>query len=451
MVREVEVVFEAPEPTLLHPNPPGEKDLLVIEDGLARHVSNTEGLEEPSWSAVVWVDEALSEPATVFAATLALAQQASRLGRLGSVEVVVAHPEPEIVAAATREPRRLEQVLADLAGRARLERDRAADRPWEHSGVSSRPDTPTLRRQLDRLLVHLAGRRDPGPRLLFLVADGFLVTPRENQAFETGAADPAAGERAAAVQEAGRLLAAYGWTVAALPLRREEPGQEHREPSDVDRFRINSGWSDKSSSVPPVIGVGRTKDSNLNWDGALRALVQPDLSPLRALSDATAGTLVAQDALLPAALDRLGERRHLFYQTQLPMDGRLRPVEVRLSDGTLLRSRRWVKASTPEAMTEARLRLLLAGERLPESLPLTIERAAGTLKLTIAPFSAPDPAASGPVRISLACSGAVRHETAPGIEAPDKGWIHTLSPPCTPTAVLVEDLARERWRAVRID
>lgn len=32
-VREVELVFEAPEPTLLHPFPPDEDDLVVIEDG----------------------------------------------------------------------------------------------------------------------------------------------------------------------------------------------------------------------------------------------------------------------------------------------------------------------------------------------------------------------------------------------------------------------------------
>ena len=468
-VREVELVFEAPPLTLLHPFPPNEDDLLVIEDGVPRPVIKAGTVDDPTtrttlrregfdfapWSAVVWVDEALAEPETVFAATLALAQQASRLAELGSVEVVVADPEPEIQAAATREIRRLQQVLADLAGKARVERDRAAARPVEHSGVSSRPDSATLRRQLDRLVVHLAGRRDPGPRLLFLVADGFGVTPYESKAFETGAADPAAGERAAVVQDAARMLAAYGWVTIALPLRREGPGVKHRSSSDVDRFRAHTGnWGNSNNSVPPVLAPNRPRDSNLDWEGALRALVQPDLSPLRALSDTTAGTLVAQDALLPAALDKLGERWHLYYQTQMPVDGQVRPVEVRLRNGTPLRSRRWVRSSTPEGLTEARLRLLLAGESLPESLPLTVESTAGGLKLTIAPFSSPDPVTPGPVRISLSCEGPageqLRHETAPGIEAPDKGWSHTLAPPCSPTAVLVEDLARERWRAAPV-
>lgn len=448
-VREVELVFEIPEPTLLHPLPPEEDDLLVVEDGMVRPVTNAGSVEQPAWRSVIWIDEALSGPETVFVATLALAQQSSRLVGMGSVEVVLAGPKPEIEVPATREPLRLRQALSDIAGQARVERDRAATRPEERSGVSSRPDSATLRRQLDRLLVHLAGRRDPGPRLLFLVADGFVVTPRESKAFESGTPDAAAGERAAVIQDAARLLAAYGWTTVALPLRKEEPGEEHRSSSDVDRFRVNTGdWGDNNPSVPPVIAPRPPKSSNLNWEGALRALMEPDLSPLRALTDTTAGTLVAQDSLLPAALDRLGDRWHLYYQTQLPADGQLRPVEIRLRNGTPLRSRRWVRSSTPEGLAEARLRLLMAGERLPETLPLTVERTQGGLKLTIAPFTSPGPVVAGPIRISLIQDGQVRHETAPGIEAPAKGWTHTIAG--LADALLVEDLARERWRAITI-
>jgi hypothetical protein len=60
----------------------------------------------------------------------------------------------------------------------------------------------------------------------------------------------------------------------------------------------------------------------------------------------------------------------------------------------------------------------------------------------------------GPVRIStVQADGIIRHELAPGIEAPGispgGGWSHAL-PEGQPLAVLVEDLARERWSAVRI-
>ena len=121
-VREVELVFEAPELTLLHPFPPDEDNLLVIEDGQVRPVVKAGSVDDPEtrttlkregfdvapWNAVVWIDEALAEPGTVFVATLALARQASRLARLGSVEVVVADPDPEVRVATTRETRRLE-------------------------------------------------------------------------------------------------------------------------------------------------------------------------------------------------------------------------------------------------------------------------------------------------------------------------------------------------------
>ncbi|MES1241111.1 MAG: hypothetical protein ABUT39_05780, partial [Acidobacteriota bacterium] len=180
----------------------------------------------------------------------------------------------------------------------------------------------------------------------------------------------------------------------------------------------------------------------------IEAQIQPDLSPLRALVGPTAGILASAEVLLPSTLETLGNRWHLYYQTQMPADGRLRPVEVRLRNGTPVRARRWVRSSTPEGVAEARLRRLLAGDPLPGNLPLRIE--AG--RLVVGAFSAPEPAVPGPVRISVAyADGTIRHELAPGIDAPglspDGGWSHAL--PDGAVAVLVEDLARERWSAVR--
>ncbi|MES1243446.1 MAG: hypothetical protein ABUT39_17685, partial [Acidobacteriota bacterium] len=115
-VREVELVFELP-----NRSSPDRDDLDVVEDGLIRPVTKVGSLEDSTvrspWTAVVWVDEALASPATVFGSTLGLAKEAAALAGLGSVEVVVADPEPEILAGATREPKRVEQVLADVAGK----------------------------------------------------------------------------------------------------------------------------------------------------------------------------------------------------------------------------------------------------------------------------------------------------------------------------------------------
>lgn len=450
LVREAELVFELPDLPTLRTWSFGADALLVVEDGKVRPITKV-GALEGDLSAVVWVDEALAHPQTVFSSTLALARQAAALARLGPVEVIVADPEPRVELAANREPRRLQQVLADLAGQARVERDEAASRPLERSGASSRPDAATLRRQLDRLLVHLAERREPGPRVLFLVADGFAVSPAESRAFETGNADAGSGERAAVLLETARLLAAYGWITVALPIRQEDLGRPDRGSSEADRFRDNHGtWSDTSNSVPPSLRSRGPKDSKLLWEGVLDAMIQPDLSPLRAFVDATAGMLVPSAELLPSTLTALGGRWHLYYQTQTPVDGRLRPIEIRLRDGSTIRSRRWVRASTPEGVAEARLRRRLAGERPPETLPLRADASESGLRLSVGPFSAPDPAVPGPVRVSTVYAGengalTFRHEMAPAVETPGAGWSHGLAVNGRPLAVLVEDLGRERW------
>jgi hypothetical protein len=439
-VREVELVFELPSRAA-----PDPEDLTVVEDGLIRPVTKVGSMEDGTvrspWTAVVWVDRILASPRTVFASTLALAKQAAGLARLGSVEIVVADSAPEILAGATREPKRLEQVLADIAGKARVERDRAEAFPAPRVG----PDADTLRHQLDRLLVQLAGRRDSGPRVLFLVADGFNVTPGEMKAFETSGSS-SDSPRAQAILDTARLLAAYGWVTVALPIRQQDAGREDRSVNEGDRFRYNhGGWGPANNSVPPMIPPKAPKDTKLKWPAVIDAQIQPDLSPLRALTGPTAGILASADVLLPSTLETLGNRWHLYYQTQMPADGRLRPVEVRTRNGSPVRTRRWVRSATPEGIAEARLRRLLAGDSLPQGLPLRIE--AG--RLIVDAFSAPEPAVPGPVRISIAgADGTIRHELAPGVESSDKGWSHGLDG--KPLAVLVEDLARERWSAVRI-
>ena len=458
LVREAELIFEIPALSPLRTWTMGPENLLVIEDGKSRTITKVDTLQG-GMTAVVWVDEALAQPETVFIATLALAQQAAALARLGTVEVVVASPEARVELASSREPRRLKGVLTDIAGEARVERDRSASlasRPLERSGLSSHPDAATLRRQLDRLLVYLAERRDQGPRLLFLVADGFAVSPEESKAYETGTPDPAAGQRAAILLEASRLLAAYGWVTVALPMRKEDLGRQDRTADEIDQFRDNHGtWSDHSNSVPPTVRSRGPRPSKLRWKGVVDALLEMSLTPLQALVETTAGTLVTHPEVLPSALDGLGARWHLYYQTQTPADGKMRPVEIRMRDGTPLRSRRWVRASTPEGIAEARLRQLLAGERLPETLPLQVEAAESGLRLNVGPFSAPDPAVPGAVRVSTVHAGengalVFRHELAPALESAGRGWSHNLRSDSRPLAVLVEDLARERWRAVPV-
>ena len=258
------------------------------------------------------------------------------------------------------------------------------------------------------------------------------------------------GPRAEAILGTARLLAAYGWVTVVLPIHQKDAGPEDRSTNESERFRYNhGGWGSTNNSVPPMIPPKAPKDTKLKWPAVIDAQIQPDLSPLRALIGPTAGMLVPADALLSSTLETLGGRWHLYYQTQMPADGRLRPVEVRTRNGSPVRTRRWIRSSTPEGIAEARLRRVLAGDTMPEGLPLRVE--AG--RITVAPFAAPEPAVPGPVRISIAgADGTIRHELVPGIESPDKEWSHALpegSNPLAVSAILVEDLARERWSAVR--
>jgi hypothetical protein len=79
-------------------------ELSVAEDGAARRVLSVGPVPaETPWRVVIWVDRVLSGSRTVRGAAGALAAQAPALVALGTVEVVVAEPEPRVVLAPTRD------------------------------------------------------------------------------------------------------------------------------------------------------------------------------------------------------------------------------------------------------------------------------------------------------------------------------------------------------------
>jgi hypothetical protein len=471
-VREVELVVDlAGSLSRLKKETLGPDDLSVIEDGQERPVTRIgpiaegrlrnlfrdEAVAQPDWTVVVWVDRVLAGPDAAFYAALALSQRAERLTALGPIEVIVADPAPRLVLAATREPKRVEQALTDLVAQAGHDRDRPASRPDLRAGAHSRLEETALRRQCERLAVGMAAPRPGGPRLLLLVADGFALTPAELNLLESDHAESAGTERAAAFQQTARLLATYGWTTVPLPLHGEAPGIQHREGSALDRLRVaDQGGGKFGNSVPPVIPPRPPKSNPLQWEGIAEMQVQPDLAPLRALAQETAGAIAGFDEQLDATLEAIAGRWHLWFQAPDPRDGRLHSVQVRLRDGQTLRARRWLRSAAPEALSEARLYRLLGGETPPGAdLPLAIRAVRGApseLRLTLAPFTDPTPVPPAPVRLSLAFAGPgesilIRHETVSGIADPSQGWTHTLPLPAdvAQVAVVVDDLARERW------
>jgi hypothetical protein len=482
-VREVELVVDlAGSLSRLKKETLDPGDLIVIEDGLVRPVTRVgpiaegrirsllgrdEAIAQPDWTVVIWVDRVLAGPDAAFYASLALSKHAERLTGLGPVEVIVADPSPRAVLAPTREPKLVAQALTDLVAQAGRDRDKPSGNPGHpdlRAAGTKAMEELALQRQCERLVTGLTAARHGGPRLLLLVADGFSLTPAEMSLLGDQESGPESG-RAAALLDAARLLAAYGWVTVPLPLHGEGPGILHQGRSDVDKLRMNDqGGGKYGNSVPPVIAPKLPKSSPLQWEGVAEMQVQPDMAPLRALVRETGGALAGFAAQLEPVLETIEGRWHLWFQAPDSRDGRLHSIQVRLRDGRVLRARRWLRSATPEALATARLHRLLGGEApAGGDLPLRIEALRSTLRLTLAgvPGGAdPAPAIPGAppqVRVSLAFAGpgdsvVIRHETLPGITDLAEGWSRTVALPAAvdlgqlgQVAVVVEDLARERW------
>jgi hypothetical protein len=447
-VQELGLVFEPPPRRALfevQSFAPG--DLLVQEDGLLRRVTRVddEGETEGGWSLVVWIDRTLAGPETLFGAPLALAKEARRLAALGTVEVVVADPGPRTLLAPTREARLIEQVLADFAGTARVERDRSAAAGRRQRARDLPP--ATVRRQCDRVLARLAGRRDPGPHALLWVADG--------------------GDEPS-LRETGRLLAAYRWVTLPLPLQRIDVGEPTRPWSDTDRQREGLDTGANDATVPPgspplIVFPPRRRGGVASLPAVAGIAVAPDLAPLRALVEETAGHMVGVEAQLAPALAALADRRQLWIERPAGRPAsELHRLEAATIAGRPLRTFRWSRTATPPALAEARLRALLADGPGPDPLPAALARApAPRLELDLGRFrQAAAPAGGEPgraphlFRLSLAVAAgeepvAIRHEVLDAAALVRSGWRHAVTLPAATeagkVAVVVEDLAAESW------
>jgi len=443
VVRETEIVVD----------PPADqkrlraRDLRVFVDGRPRNVVRVESLKrDGAWNLVVYVDPELAGPATRFSSLLALADRAPDLVELGAVEILAAESGRPVLAA-TRDARALRAVLGELAGGARLERDRL-----EASGAGARAAAATepavLERSLDRLAVRLAGLRPRGPHAVFLLADG--DEPRLPEPFE----------RAASV------LAGYGWVTFPLALRKEELREEMvAGPSELEVFRGTTDVSAKNGvSVPPVLRGRSPRPTPLSVSGVLELSFDPALAGARTLAQQTDGGLIGREVQLDPVLDRLGRRFRVWIdEPEAPVAGKLRRLEASLAkQGIPVRTAAWLRSSTPAEVAAARLRRLLAGAELAPPLRLAASwTAAGReLRLALPPAgTAPgeDAEEIRPLRVSWAWAGAdgkieERSATFPAERLGDGGWVRTLPaelPAARPglVAVVVDDLASESWGA----
>jgi hypothetical protein len=456
-VREVEVLLVPPavdaRRTTLRP-----EDFVVREGGVGREVAKVEGpegIDERSWSVVVWVDEVLGSPATVHAGALSLALQAEGLAELGEVAVVAAAPAAQPLLRGSRAPERIREALAEVAGRAAGRVDPRAPAP----AAPEPPEAVVLRRQLDRLLVALTTPLPPSPRLLLLVADGYALSPAEANLLVGTPRDGGAAERARAraLEETGRALAAYGWVTVALAAKAEgelvamprgEEFEDWRERNlDVDHgeFYPVMGRVGRRPPTPPAILLPR-----------LEVALSHHLEPLRALTRPSAGAVVEKQAHLASTLAEIAARWRLWYRAPDAVEGDLRPLQVEVvRSGVGARAPAWTRSGTPQTLAEARLRRLFApGPRLHGGLELSLAaaREAGWLQVEMSAGAGPAAAVEGPLRLSVAFEGGEEPSFLHAVlEAPagEGAWERRSSFPWPPEApratVLVEDLARGRW------
>lgn len=467
VVREREILVDLPEGTDGGAIDPSEFRVLV--DGVPREVTRAEPASD--WTIVLYVDQVLARPGTVFYSTLALANRARELARTGTVEVVVAGSEPRTVLPPTREEKRVAQALTDLSAAARVERD-LQEGPVKEEGAS----IEQARRQLDKLLAFLSSRRPSGPHAVFLVADGPDLTPEETALLER--TDDPAVPPASVFHRASRLLAAYGWVTLTVPLRKEGVGVEVSPQSGLERIRQSAAPSKHQSGVPPITPGRAPRGTTLSWTGVIDLAVEPRTAALRVLSRASGGTVIGFEQQIEPALAALSSRWRLWIdEPDEPVDGRLHTVAVRLPDqmqvvafffpftinlpGGAKRTARpqaWLRSATPEEIAEVRLQELLAGRDVPGGdLPLVagLHHVSSGLELRIEvpPVRNPEPARPGPVRVSWAFPGeegavGFRHQVLP-LEGLEKGFRQTIriEPPrgARRIAVVVEALGPERW------
>ena len=357
-------------------------------------------LAESTWSMVVYVDQVLSSTGSIRRATQMLAEQAGRLTALGTVEVVVADPQPRQVLAPTRSGRLVEQALLQLGreiggrdairqirrgfyehlrqqlelvgrgqgstasrsgidiGRTRLNTGRTTV-TWEAVNQEHR----LLVGQQDEMLSWTAAHLAEGPRALLLVNDGYDLDPRD---FYAGGVD---GQTAAELnstlqdyssvgqfQEMTRTIAADGWT--CLNLAFGNPGATFgvaaAEVSGKGRMGLTSDRfsGDVATSLPTALAI------------------RP-LDPLRNLAEETGGELLTGAKAIPGALERLGERLRLTYQVARLPDGEVHRIEVKPRNRDWkVRAPEWSGSAAPQASASARARRLIGGGVEQGGLPL---------------------------------------------------------------------------------
>jgi VWFA-related protein len=328
-----------------------------------------------------------------------------------------------------------------LRQRFREEKGEGGVDPADRATQAVEAEARLVRRQQDAFVEWLAAQGGEGPRVVFLVSDGFDVNPAK---FYRGSLAEGEGALEKTAAEAARTASALGWTVFPMPVG----------DSTLPDLRRVRPKSTPQLPVGGTITLGRKPNPEASQPPPPPALLAPQ-EPLTWMAEATGGELLTQPSELPATLTRLGSHFALRYEAPRPVDGRPRAVEVATSRQDLrIRARRWDVAGWPEWIAAERAARIADGEDevgLEISSRLQKPAAAGepgTLDLRIESPEVP----AGPLRVTLAGPGgrgAFHHVLTAADRAGDEPHVYhlpvTLPEGAETVAVLVEPMAGGLW------
>ncbi|MCP4203510.1 MAG: VWA domain-containing protein [bacterium] len=361
----------------------------------------------PSSRVVIYVDDLLSPPLSVHNGLLELAEQASSLVGLGTVEVVSAGEEVRRSVPPTRAPEQLAEALAWLRLRTKseggqlvvrerfVEEARLADLVGnEHLAISATggqrlaeiaslvrealaEEAELLGRHRNQLLAWAAEQASSEPKMLLLVGGGFdldleqfyreILRPFELAELVDDQVTP---EIAPTINDLARTLSAVGWTIWSYSPEAAQDalleGGEEKGPAEVTTTYEGGRRVDRTVITPrfdALEGLRRL----LGGSGKSvpeAALLEPH-EGLRELTRETGGSVLVDRAQLESAFDVLSRR--LVVTAELPVeiaDLVAAQAAVRPSSGDADRAlgRRWVSPGMPELLSVVRAQQLLDGD-----------------------------------------------------------------------------------------
>jgi hypothetical protein len=344
------------------------------------------------WRVVVYVSTELAGRFVLPELCRRTGAEAARLTDLGPVDVVLADPQPQLIAEAGFRPEdvrlALERVAEDASGVTTVERIRSdfakefkpgvgfdikaqaeQDLPRSfavRARIAANRERSVIQSDLDRMVAWIQSQSPTTRGLLVWMTGGFDINPADFYLPLMEQLDPTLAnslrseyQSLSLDEEVARLVEvalSYGWTV--VPINASQTSFVYG--AEVE----GTGKSQHHS------GVGASTLSSQERDFSQ---VAPNF-PLRLVAKGTGGEFVANERQLQRALDRAKAAYQLTYQVNRPADGRLHRVEVRCSRPEVrIRSRDYVASGSLRGVATTRGKLLLAGEVIQGALAVTAD------------------------------------------------------------------------------